>query len=168
MKVSEFSGYKTLNGTFDTVIVREAGRMEQLKDLTEWAESSQAQNLMRQERRRSGIGGISMKNDDGIFTIEQISETAKQMIIPKEKRTFVGWFYILRFLSENSTFYYPACVNEKCNRKVVESEFGFRCENCNKDFPEPRYRYRLQAYLADHTESLKITIFDEVATEILG
>ena len=43
-------------------------------------------------------------------------------------------------------------------------EEGFRCEeNCQKVFPEPKYRL-----LADHTESLRITIFDEVAKEILG
>ena len=46
---------------------------------------------------------------------------------------------ILHVKSENA--YYKACPSDNCNKKVVDMENGtYRCEKCNMEFPEFKYR----------------------------
>jgi replication factor A1 len=42
----------------------------------------------------------------------------------------------------HESFCYPACKTEGCNKKVVEENPGeWRCEKCDKSWPQPQYRY---------------------------
>lgn len=37
---------------------------------------------------------------------------------------------------------YPACMSEKCNKKMVQMETNqWKCEKCDKTHPKPRHRY---------------------------
>lgn len=37
---------------------------------------------------------------------------------------------------------YPACLNDKCNKKVVQLDEGsWRCERCDATHPKPQFRY---------------------------
>lgn len=73
---------------------------------------------------------------------------------------------------------YPACNNEvnttgrgptPCNRKVIqESDGSWRCERCNLTYPEPHYRYILNASIMDHTGLIWVTLFDDDATKLFG
>ena len=167
LRVSEFSNKKCLNTTFDTVICPYNESLPELEPLLKFAQSDKPHDFLPKYQRKS----LSLHNNfsnDQLYTVEQMTEASKDLMFSKDKRIFVGFFYILRFNSESSNLFYASCINEKCNKKVFMVEEGFRCENCQKVFPEPKYRYILQAYIADHTESLRITIFDEVANEILG
>lgn len=70
---------------------------------------------------------------------------------------------------KQQTMWYPACQTEKCNRKVIEHEQGeWKCENCDKTWPRPKYRYILQLCVADHTGQKWISAFDESAQIIMG
>ncbi|XP_044142942.1 replication protein A 70 kDa DNA-binding subunit [Bufo gargarizans] len=64
---------------------------------------------------------------------------------------------------------YQACPSPDCNKKVIDEHNGlFRCEKCNKDFPNFKYRLILSANIADFGENQWITCFQESAEAILG
>ncbi|KAF2455333.1 hypothetical protein BDY21DRAFT_380847 [Lineolata rhizophorae] len=66
-------------------------------------------------------------------------------------------------------FAYPACQSEGCNKKVIEEEPGaWRCEKCNRTFPQPTYRYVMSIRVADHTGALWLSCFDDAGRKIMG
>ncbi|KAI9262305.1 putative replication factor-A protein 1 [Phascolomyces articulosus] len=66
--------------------------------------------------------------------------------------------------SENPA--YPGCP--ECRKKMVANENGWACEKCNKQFPEPTWRYILTASIEDATAQLYVQLFDETAAIIVG
>jgi replication factor A1 len=73
---------------------------------------------------------------------------------------------------KNTTVAYPACSTttpQPCQKKVFEVEPGeWRCEKCEKSWPEPQYRYVLNVNVADHTGTLWLSCFDEPGQMIVG
>lgn len=64
---------------------------------------------------------------------------------------------------------YQACPSQDCNKKVVDQQNGmFRCEKCDKEFPNFKYRLILSANIADYGENQWVTCFQESAEAILG
>ncbi|XP_035479247.2 replication protein A 70 kDa DNA-binding subunit isoform X1 [Scophthalmus maximus] len=64
---------------------------------------------------------------------------------------------------------YQACPSQDCNKKVVDQHNGmFRCEKCDKEFPNFKYRLILSANIADHADNQWVTCFQESAEAILG
>ncbi|KAK3829423.1 MAG: hypothetical protein JOS17DRAFT_748147 [Linnemannia elongata] len=69
--------------------------------------------------------------------------------------------------SEN-TFQYPACPTTGCNKKVMEENGSWRCENCNKTVSEPDYRYIMGVNVSDHTGQEWIQAFNDSGMLIAG
>lgn len=68
---------------------------------------------------------------------------------------------------ENSM--YMACPTDSCNKKVVDQGNGmYRCEKCNKEFPNYKWRMILSVNLADHTGNQWVTCFQDSAECILN
>ncbi|MEQ2243162.1 60S acidic ribosomal protein P1 [Ilyodon furcidens] len=64
---------------------------------------------------------------------------------------------------------YRACPSGDCNKKVIDQQNGFyRCEKCNREFPNFRYRLILSANLADFGDNQWVTCFQETAEVLLG
>lgn len=64
---------------------------------------------------------------------------------------------------------YMACPTEECNKKVIDMNNGlYRCEKCNREFTEFKWRLLLSISLADFTENQWVTCFQEAAEAILG
>lgn len=64
---------------------------------------------------------------------------------------------------------YPACLSERCNKKVTELDPGqWRCEHCDKTHPRPDYRYIMLISVSDHTGQLYLSCFDDVGRAIMG
>ncbi|KAL4647576.1 replication protein A 70 kDa DNA-binding subunit isoform X2 [Arapaima gigas] len=64
---------------------------------------------------------------------------------------------------------YQACPSQDCNKKVVDQHNGmFRCEKCDKEFPNFKYRLILSANIADFGDNQWVTCFQESAEAILG
>uniref|UniRef100_A0A665TN56 Replication protein A subunit n=1 Tax=Echeneis naucrates TaxID=173247 RepID=A0A665TN56_ECHNA len=64
---------------------------------------------------------------------------------------------------------YQACPSQDCNKKVIDQQNGmFRCEKCDKEFPNFKYRLILSANIADHGDNQWVTCFQESAEAILG
>jgi len=64
---------------------------------------------------------------------------------------------------------YMACASDECNKKVVDLNNGlYRCEKCNREFQNFKWRLMLSVNLADATEQCWVTCFQEVAETLLG
>lgn len=65
---------------------------------------------------------------------------------------------------------YPSCPQPKCLRKVLFNEAlrNYTCPVCNSYLPEPHHRYLLKLRVSDHTDSLEVVLYDEVACKLLG
>jgi len=64
---------------------------------------------------------------------------------------------------------YKACPSADCNKKVIEEgDNNYRCEKCNKTYPNFQYRLILSANLADFTGNQWVTCFQESAEAILN
>ncbi|XP_041348869.1 replication protein A 70 kDa DNA-binding subunit-like [Gigantopelta aegis] len=64
---------------------------------------------------------------------------------------------------------YKACPTEQCNKKLVDQGNGlFRCEKCNREFPNYKWRMILSANLADFADNQWVTCFQESAETLLG
>ena len=64
------------------------------------------------------------------------------------------------------TLYYTACPT--CNKKVVDDGEGWRCEKCDRSYPEPVRRYIFSANVADFSDQIWISGFDEIGRQIIG
>uniref|UniRef100_A0AAY5EDA0 Replication protein A subunit n=1 Tax=Electrophorus electricus TaxID=8005 RepID=A0AAY5EDA0_ELEEL len=64
---------------------------------------------------------------------------------------------------------YQACPSKDCNKKVVDQHNGmFRCEKCDKEFPDFKYRLMLSVNIADFGDNQWVTCFQDSAETILG
>ncbi len=111
-----------------------------------------------------GLGsGMGRKEDCKL--IAQISEEGLGMSEKADYFTVKGT--ILSIKADN--MYYPACLTQGCNKKVVEVGPGrWRCEKCDKSYPKPLYRYIMSISVADHTGQIYLSCFDEVGQIIMG
>ncbi|XP_043191580.1 replication protein A 70 kDa DNA-binding subunit-like [Amphibalanus amphitrite] len=74
---------------------------------------------------------------------------------------------ILQLRSENCL--YQSCPNGDCKKKVIDQQNGtFRCEKCNEQFSEFRWRALMQMNVADMTDNQWVTAFQETAEAVLG
>ncbi|ODN02275.1 Replication protein A 70 kDa DNA-binding subunit [Orchesella cincta] len=67
---------------------------------------------------------------------------------------------ILAIKRENAL--YKACPEERCNKKVMDCNNGmWRCEKCNKEHPDFKWRLILHACFGDSSDSIWATCFQE-------
>ncbi|KAK0482537.1 hypothetical protein IW261DRAFT_1468227 [Armillaria novae-zelandiae] len=71
---------------------------------------------------------------------------------------------IMHIKSDNIA--YPACQNESCNKKVIESNNAWRCEKCEQSFDSPSYRYIISMAVADWSGQAWLNGFNEVGQMI--
>ena len=64
--------------------------------------------------------------------------------------------------------FYPACASEGCNKKVTQDGMGWRCERCDKSWPNPQYRFIASVALSDHTGQQYVQSFNETSELIFG
>ncbi|XP_008557136.1 replication protein A 70 kDa DNA-binding subunit [Microplitis demolitor] len=64
---------------------------------------------------------------------------------------------------------YKACPSDSCNKKVLDQSNGmFRCEKCNKEYPNFHYRLLANMAITDWSANLWVTAFNETGEKILG
>uniref|UniRef100_A0A8C2TGB2 Replication protein A subunit n=1 Tax=Coturnix japonica TaxID=93934 RepID=A0A8C2TGB2_COTJA len=64
---------------------------------------------------------------------------------------------------------YQACPSQDCNKKVIDQQNGlYRCEKCDREFPNFKYRLMLLVTIADSLDYQWVTCFQESAEFILG
>ncbi|CAH1992743.1 unnamed protein product [Acanthoscelides obtectus] len=74
---------------------------------------------------------------------------------------------ILMFRHENA--WYKACPTETCNKKVVDLENGmYRCEKCNREFPNFKYRLLASMNVGDWSGNQWISMFSSEVEKVFG
>lgn len=64
---------------------------------------------------------------------------------------------------------YKSCPSENCKKKVIDQANGmYRCEKCNKEFPNFKYRLLGSLSLSDWTDNMWVTAFNDETEKILG
>lgn len=102
---------------------------------------------------------------DEFKTITQVKEEQLGM---NEEADYFSVRASIMFIKQES-FAYPACLTEKCNKKVTEMNPGeWHCEKCNITHPKPEYRYVMSINVSDHTGQIWLSAFNETGALIMG
>ena len=83
----------------------------------------------------SGSEGAATFNRAEVRTIEDIK--ANLQVVDKAEM-FSCRGTILHIRGENTA--YPACPNQSCKKKVIDTGEGWHCEKCEKTYEKPEYR----------------------------
>ncbi|XP_012542011.1 replication protein A 70 kDa DNA-binding subunit [Monomorium pharaonis] len=161
-RVGEFNGGKNLSLISSSVIEKDPDLPEAHK-LRGWytavGHSESAKSLSR-------VGGGGGDSNASLYTFQEATEArlGEKMNLPD---LFAVVATIKQIRTENSV--YQACPIESCNKKLIDQSTGvFRCEKCNKDYPNFKYRLLASMELADATGSRWVTAFNDDAEKILG
>ena len=83
----------------------------------------------------SGSGGATFNRAD-IRTIEDIKQNLQ---IAEKAQMFSCRGTVLHIKGDNPA--YPACPNQSCKKKVIDTGEGWHCEKCEQTWEKPEYRY---------------------------
>lgn len=75
--------------------------------------------------------------------------------------------YVSRIKNEDKLFY-SACPNQDCRRKVSEETGGYKCEHCNKFYPDCTPTYMVTAKISDFTDAIYVNFARENGESIIG
>ncbi|XP_066455787.1 replication protein A 70 kDa DNA-binding subunit isoform X2 [Eleutherodactylus coqui] len=110
---------------------------------------------------RGGAGGANTN-------WKSLLEAKNENLGHGEKADYFTSVATIVFLRKENCLY-KACPSQDCNKKVIDHQNGlFRCEKCNEEFPNFKYRLILSANISDFGENQWITCFQESAEAILG
>ncbi|XP_050528390.1 replication protein A 70 kDa DNA-binding subunit-like [Daktulosphaira vitifoliae] len=85
-----------------------------------------------------------------------------------DKADYYSMYSYLVFIKGDSALY-KACPKADCQKKVIDRNDGtYRCEKCNDESENFKYRLLLQAQLCDTTSSQWVTMFQEAGEGLLG
>lgn len=160
-RIGEFNGGKNLSLLNSSTLEKDPDLPEAHR-LRGWyttvGHSENAKSLSR-------VGGGGDFNAP-LHTFEEATEArlGEKLNIP-DSYTVMATICLIRV--ENSI--YKACPVESCKKKLIDQSTGiFRCEKCNRDYPNFVYRLLASMNIADATGSRWITAFSEDAEKILG
>ncbi|WFD35331.1 Replication factor A protein 1 [Malassezia cuniculi] len=111
----------------------------------------------------SGAAGTSGPRPDERRTLVEVKDSS--IGTSAERADYFNSRASILYIRPNS-LYYPACPT--CNKKVVDVGDEWRCEKCDKVWEAPVRRYIFSANVADYTEQIWISGFDEIGQEIIG
>uniref|UniRef100_A0A8C5DXT3 Replication protein A subunit n=1 Tax=Gouania willdenowi TaxID=441366 RepID=A0A8C5DXT3_GOUWI len=110
---------------------------------------------------RGGSGG-------GNTNWKSLSDVKSEHLGHGDKADYFTCVATIVFLRKENCLY-QACPTQDCNKKVLDQQNGmFRCEKCDKEFPNFKYRLILSANIADYADNQWVTCFQESAEAILG
>ena len=124
---------RNLSSGFNSQIITECEDLPEYQALLGWQQSNNGKDLnLPALTSRSGPSIINFKS------LAKVEEESTQKLIDVNEKLFTDVKAFLVFIrnSETTNLYYLSCPTEKCMRKVVEDSDGWRCEKCNKNFPQ--------------------------------
>ncbi|XP_029671382.1 replication protein A 70 kDa DNA-binding subunit-like [Formica exsecta] len=160
-RIGEFNGGKNLSLLNSSILEKDPDLPEAHK-LRGWyttvGHSENAKSLS-----KAGGGGDF---NAPLYTFEEATEARLgEKLNLADAYTVVATINLIRV--ENSI--YKACPVESCKKKLIDQSTGiFRCEKCNRDYPNFAYRLLASMNIGDGTGSRWITAFNEDAEKILG
>ncbi|XP_056297124.1 replication protein A 70 kDa DNA-binding subunit [Pseudoliparis swirei] len=108
------------------------------------------------------------KGSGGVTNWKTLSDVKMEHLGHGDKADYYTCIATIVYLRKENCLY-QACPSQDCNKKVVDQQNGmFRCEKCDKEFPNFKYRLILSANIADYADNQWVTCFQESAEAILG
>ncbi|CAI7568295.1 unnamed protein product [Penicillium pancosmium] len=163
VKVSDFGGRSlSLLSSGSMTVDPDIGEAHKLKG---WYDAQGRTENFTSHASLSGATGSSMKSDK-FKTVAQVTEEQLGM---SDQVDYFSLKATVVFIKQDATWCYPACLSERCNKKVTELDPGqWRCEMCDKSHPKPEYRYIMPLSVSDHTGQLWLSCFDDTGRLIMG
>ncbi|XP_071770718.1 replication protein A 70 kDa DNA-binding subunit [Centroberyx gerrardi] len=161
-KLSDFGG-RSLSASFSSTLMINPDIPEAYK-LRGWYDKEghamDGQSLTEMRGSGGGVGGNTNWKTLGDVKTEQLGHG--------DKADYFSCTATIVYLRKENCLY-QACPSQDCNKKVVDQQNGmFRCEKCDKEFPNFKYRLILSANIADYGDNQWVTCFQESAEAILG
>ncbi|KAL5511367.1 STE23_2 [Sanghuangporus vaninii] len=130
-----------------------------------WFDSLNAAPAFKSHSGAAGIGsGSATFRRDQMLPLAQVRDSQIGMTDGGEQFSCRGT--IVHIKTDN--LYYPACPNDSCNRKIIETNEGWRCEKCDRSYKDPEYRYIMSMSVADYTGQLWLQGFNDVGLVVFG
>ncbi|XP_061716011.1 replication protein A 70 kDa DNA-binding subunit [Cydia pomonella] len=160
-RLAEFNGSKSLSCLASTMI-RLNPDLPEAHKLRGWYDNGGANMDIVNISARSGAYG------GGSGEWITFSEAEAKQLGSGDKGDYYSLLGVLTFTFADNAVY-KACPQEQCNKKLVDQENGlFRCEKCNREYPNYKYRLLLGANVSDPTGDQRITAFNEAAEAMIG
>jgi replication factor A1 len=119
------------------------------------------------EYKREGDQGPAGAGSNNATNWKTFSEVKAQNLGQDKPDYFTSKGTIVFMKKENCM--YMACPTAECNKKVVDNGNGsYRCEKCQREYPNFKWRMILSVNLADFSDNHWVTCFQETAEQILG
>lgn len=162
VKVSDFNG-RSLS-LLSSGIMTVDPDIEEAHKLKGWYDAQGRSDTFTSYASTGGTMGSGGRTEQ-FKTIAQVRE--EQLGMSEQPDYFTLKATIVYIKPDNLT--YPACPSDNCNKKVTEQDPGrWRCEKCDKTFPQPQHRYIMLMNVSDHTGQLWLSCFDEVGKLVMG
>lgn len=97
----------------------------------------------------------------------KVLETKSDQAAVDDKPIYV-WNRVTVVMFNKENALYKACANSDCNKKVQDQGGNYRCEKCNSESPNFKWRIILKLSLSDAVHQFWATAFNETAEQILG
>ncbi|XP_045536529.1 replication protein A 70 kDa DNA-binding subunit isoform X2 [Papilio machaon] len=160
-RLTEFNGSKSLS-CLSSTMVRLNPDLPETHRLRGWYDNGGADcDIVNISARSGAYGG-------GSGEWVTFAEAEARQLGAGERGDYFCLLGALTFtFSDNAV--YKACPQEQCNKKLIDQENGlYRCEKCNREYPNYKYRLLLGANVSDPTGDQRVTAFNEAAESILG
>jgi replication factor A1 len=158
-RIREFMGSKSLSLSGSTVMQINPD-IEEAHRLRGWYDSLPSNVEFNSISTRSDAGANSQ-----FLTIKgaQLAQLGSG-----DKADYYSMYSYLIFVKSESALY-KACPKPDCQKKVIDRNDGtYRCEKCNDETENFKYRLMLSAQLSDSTGNQWVTMFQETAENLLG
>ncbi|KAM4589931.1 replication protein A 70 kDa DNA-binding subunit [Fundulus diaphanus] len=158
-KLSDFGG-RSLSASFSSTLMINPDIPEAYK-LRGWFDK-EGHTMEGQSLTEARSGGRFNEN------WKSLADVKSEQLGHGDKADYYTCIATIVFLRKENCLY-QACPSQDCNKKVVDQQNGmFRCEKCDKEFPNFKYRLILSANIADYADNQWVTCFQESAEAILG
>ncbi|KAM9734140.1 replication protein A 70 kDa DNA-binding subunit isoform 2-T2 [Menidia menidia] len=159
-KLSDFGG-RSLSASFGSTLMTNPDIPEAYKLRAWYDREGHAMDGQSLTEMKGGGGG-------GNTNWKTLSDVKTEHLGHGDKADYYTCIATIVYLRKENCLY-QACPSQDCNKKVVDQQNGmYRCEKCDKEFPNFKYRLILSANVADYGDNQWVTCFQESAEAILG
>ncbi|KAF8315225.1 replication factor-A protein 1 [Clavulina sp. PMI_390] len=171
VRVGDYGG-RTLSMSAGSTMTADPD-LESAHLLRGWYDSQGSNTLFRAQSGGGGVmggagggggGGGGFRRDE-VKPLQVVQETLLGM--GDKPDYFNSKVRVVHVKNENMS--YTSCPGEGCQKKVIEQDDGsWRCEKCNKSYPNCEYRYLLSISCADYSGQIWLQAFNDVGEMMLG
>ncbi|XP_055532718.1 replication protein A 70 kDa DNA-binding subunit [Wyeomyia smithii] len=159
-RVSEFGGGKSL-GMVGGSVMKLNPMINEAHKLRGWYDNGGSNSVVTSVSTRTGAGTS--------YSTEWITfHEAKERNLGNGDKPDYYQTKALIHNVKSANAIYKACPQAECNKKVVDLDNGmFRCEKCNADNTNFKYRLLLNMLVGDWTSNRWVTVFTELGEQLL-